>query len=211
MNTELKNLVKKHFNLVDAPLTESTVEETFVEETIVDVVEEISMAEIATADGSITLTYEGEELAIGSEIFVVTEDGNIPAPDGYHNLAGDITIKVEGGVITELEATEAEEAIELEEGEIEIEMSEESEISIHEELIKALSAEFKTQIEALKLDFSKQLEEVKGNVEKFSAEPATEKTITTNKNSKKVDLSFEPRDAAKKAQFERLLNLRNKN
>jgi hypothetical protein len=209
MNTELKNLVKKHFNLVDAPLTENTLEETFVEETIVDVVEEIAMAEIATADGSITLTYEGEELAIGNEIFVVTEDGNIPAPDGYHNLAGDMTIKVEGGVITELEATEAEEAIELEEGEIEIEMSEESEISIHEELIKALSAEFKTQIDALKLHFSKQLEEVKGKVESFSTAPSTEKTITTNK-SKKTDLSFEPRDAAKKAQFERLINLRNK-
>jgi hypothetical protein len=209
MNTELKNLVKKHFNLVDAPLTENTVEETFVEETIVDVVEEIAMAEIATADGSITLTYEGEELTIGSEIFVVTEDGNIPAPDGYHNLAGDITIKVEGGVITELEATEAEEAIELEEGEIEIEMSEESDISIHEELIKALSAEFKTQIDALKLEFKTQLEEVKGKVETFSAEPATEKTIT-NKNSKKVDLSYEPTDAKKKAQFERLVNLRKK-
>ena len=209
MNTELKNLVKKHFNLVDAPLTENTVEETFVEETIVDVVEEIAMAEIATADGSITLTYEGEELTIGSEIFVVTEDGNIPAPDGYHNLAGDITIKVEGGVITELEATEAEEAIELEEGEIEIEMSEESDISIHEELIKALSAEFKTQIDALKLEFKTQLEEVKGKVETFSAEPATEKTIT-NRNSKKVDLSYEPTDAKKKAQFERLVNLRKK-
>ena len=209
MNTELKNLVKKHFNLVDAPLTENTVEETFVEETIVDVVEEIAMAEIATADGSITLTYEGEELTIGSEIFVVTEDGNIPAPDGYHNLAGDITIKVEGGVITELEATEVEEAIELEEGEIEIEMSEESDISIHEELIKALSAEFKTQIDALKLEFKTQLEEVKGKVETFSAEPATEKTIT-NKNSKKVDLSYEPTDAKKKAQFERLVALRNK-
>ena len=209
MNTELKNLVKKHFNLVDAPLTESTVEETFVEETIVDVVEEIAMAEIATADGSITLTYEGEELAIGSEIFVVTEDGNIPAPDGYHNLAGDITIKVEGGVITELADTATEEA-EIEASE-EIEMSEESEISIHEELIKALSAEFKTQIDALKLEFNKQIEEVKGNVEKFSSEPATEKTITTKTNSKKVDLSYEPKDAAKKAQFERLVNLRNKN
>ena len=204
MNTELKNLVKKHFNLVDAPLTENTVEETFVEETIVDVVKEIAMAEIATADGSITLTYEGEELAIGSEIFVVTEDGNIPAPDGYHDLAGDVTIKVEGGVITELEATEAEAEIELEDDVI-IEEA----FDMHEELIKALSAEFKTQIDALKLDFTKQLNEVKGNVEKFSSEPATEKT-NINKNSKKTDLSYEPKDANKKAQFDRLVALRNK-
>ena len=203
MNKELKDLVKKHFNLVDAPKVEETVtEETFVEETIVDVVEEIKLGEIKTADGSIDLKYTGEELAIGSEIYVVTEDGDIPAPDGYHDLEGDVTIKVEGGVITELEATEAEEELEDEE-----EIIEET-FDMHEELIKALSAEFKTQIEALKLDFANQIEEVKGKVETFSAEPATEKTITTKTNSKKVDLSYEPRDAAKKAQFERLLNLR---
>ena len=217
MNTELKELVKKHFNLVDASdslveetLSEETnVEETLVEEVMEETIEEIVMGEIKTADGSIDLKFPGEELAIGSEIAVVTEDGDIPAPDGYHDLEGGITIKVEGGVITELEATEAE-AEEIEASE-EIEMSEESEISIHEELIKALSAEFKTQIDALKLEFNKQIEEVKGNIEKFSAEPATEKTITTNRNSKKVDLSYEPTDAKKKAQFERLVNLRNKN
>ena len=218
MNEELKNLVKKHFNLVDASdslveetLSEETsVEETLVEEAMEETTEEIKMGEIKTADGSIDLKFPGEELSIGSEIVVVTEDGDIPAPDGYHDLEGGITIKVEGGVITELEATEAEEA-EIEATE-EVEMAEEeSNISIHEELIKALSGEFKTQIEALKLEFNKQLDEVKGEVEKFSAEPATEKTITTNKNSKKVDLSYEPKDAAKKAQFERILALRNKN
>ena len=207
MNQELKNLVKKHFNLVDAPKVDETVtEETFVEETVVDVVEEIKMGEIKTADGSIDLKYTGDELAIGSEIMVVTEDGDIPAPDGYHDLEGDVTIKVEGGVITELEATSTEE----EELEMPEEIIEET-FDMHEELIKALSAEFKTQIEALKLDFANQIEEVKGKVETFSAEPATEKTITTKTKTPKVDLSYEPTDAKKKAQFERLVNLRNKN
>jgi len=213
MNKELKDLVKKHFNLVDAPKVEETVtEETFVEETIVDVVEEIKMGEIKTADGSIDLKYTGEELAIGSEIAVVTEDGDIPAPDGYHDLEGGITIKVEGGVITEIADTATEEAEEKLEDEEEIieEIIEET-FDMHEELIKALSAEFKTQIDALKLEFNKQIEEVKGKVETFSAEPATEKTITTNKFSKKTDLSYEPTDAKKKAQFERLVKLRNKN
>lgn len=219
MNKELKDLVKKHFNLVDASdslveetLSEETsVEETLVEEAMEETIEEIKMGEIKTADGSITLKFPGEELAIGSEIVVVTEDGDIPAPDGYHDLEGGMTIKVEGGVITELADTATEEAEEEIEATEEIEMAEESNISIHEELIKALSGEFKTQIEALKLEFNKQLEDVKGEVEKFSAEPATEKTITTNKNSKKVDLSYEPKDAGKKAQFERILALRNKN
>lgn len=214
MNKELKDLVKKHFNLVDASeslveetLSEETnVEETLVEEEMEETIEEIAMAEIKTADGEITLRYDGE-LEAGKEIYVITEDGDIPAPDGDHDLEGGITISVEGGVLTAIAETVAE--VEAEE-EIEIEMSEESDISIHEELIKALSGEFKTQIEALKLEFNKQIEEVKGKVETFSAEPATEKTIT-NRNSKKVDLSYEPKDAKKKAQFERLVALRNKN
>ena len=200
MNSELKKIVKKHFNLVDAPATE-----TFVEETVVDVVEEIAMAEIKTADGSITLKHDGEELEVGHAIYVVTADGDIAAPDGRHDLEGGTTIKVEGGVITEVYPTAPEvQETELEDEETIIE----STFDMHEELIKALSAEFKTQIEALKLDFSKQIEAVKGKVETFSAEPAAAKTITTKTNSKKVDLSFEPRDAKKKAQFERLLNMR---
>ena len=218
MNKELKELVKKHFNLVDAS-NDSLVEETLSEETNVEIaleeeaieetIEEI-FGEIKTADGSITLKFPGEEVAIGSEIMVVTEDGDIPAPDGDHDLEGGITIKTEGGVVAELYPTAPEVEEELED-EDKIEMSEESEVSIHEELIKALSEEFKSQIDALKLDFSKQIEEVKGNVEKFSAEPATEKTITTTNKFKKTDVSYEPKDAAKKAQFERILALRNKN
>ena len=213
MNKELKELVKKHFNLVDASdslveetLSEETnVEETLVEEVMEETIEEIAMAEIKTADGEITLRYDGE-LEAGKEIYVITEDGDIAAPDGDHDLEGGITISVEGGVISAIAETEVEEV----EASEEVEMTEESEISIHEELIKALSGEFKTQIDALKLEFNKQIEEVKGKVETFSAEPATEKTIT-NRNSKKVDLSYEPTDAKKKAQFERLVNLRNKN
>lgn len=215
MNKELKDLVKKHFNLVDAPLVEETLsEETNVEialeETVIEESAEVLFGEIKTEDGSITLKYEGEELLIGGEIFVVTEDGDIPAPDGYHKLEGGKTIKVEGGAVVEIADTATEEAEDEIEASEEIEMSEESEISIHEELIKALSAEFKTQIDALKLEFKKQLEEVKGKVETFSAEPATEKTIT-NKKSNKVDVSYEPTDAKKKAQFERILSIRNKN
>ena len=160
MNTELKELVKKHFNLVDASdslveetLSEETnVEETLVEEVMEETIEEIAMAEIKTADGEITLRYDGE-LEAGKEIYVITEDGDIAAPDGDHDLEGGITISVEGGVISAIAETEVEEV----EASEEVEMTEESEISIHEELIKALSGEFKTQIEALKLEFNKQI------------------------------------------------------
>jgi len=206
---ELRQLVKKHFNLVDAPAVEETVSEETVEETT-----EQTFGEIKSADGELTLVYEGDELAVGLPIFVVTPDGNVPAPDGEHALEGGVSIRTEGGSITEIMAEEVEveaedEDKEYEEG-IEEDMSEET-LSIHEELIKALSSEFKTQMESLKEEFTTQINAVK---EEFGAQPAAEKTITNKKQSygrsAKVDLTFEPRNEEKKAQFERILKARKK-
>ena len=232
MKTALKELVKKHFNLVDAPevteevkveeqlseeVVEATTEET-VEETLSEEVTTI-FGEIKTADGELTLAYEGEELSEGLAIFVITEDGNIPAPDGTHALEGGVTISTEGGVITAISAEEVEVEAENEE-EMSEEVSEEfegesSEVNInelHEALIQMIGGEFKTQIAALKEEIKAEINEVK---EAFNAAPATEKTITNTKQtygkSKSVDIAYNPSDANKKAQFERLVNRRKKN
>jgi len=232
MKTVLRELVKKHFNLVDAPavteevkveeqlseeVVETTTEET-VEETLSEEVTTI-FGEIKTADGELTLAYEGEELSEGLAIFVVTEDGNIPAPDGTHALEGGITISTEGGVITAISAEEVEVEAENEE-EMSEEVSEEfegesSEVNInelHEALIQMIGGEFKEQFTTLKEELMGEINAVK---EQFNAAPATEKTITNTKQSygrsTSVDLSYNPSDSKKKAQFERLLKIRKTN
>lgn len=228
MNKELRELVKKNFNLVDAPAVEEevkveeqlseevveTASEEVVEETLSEESTEQTFGEIKTADGELTLTYEGEELLAGLEIFVVTEDGNIAAPDGTHALEGGVTIETEGGVITEISMEEPEET---ETSEHEEEMSEEDAAiaeldSLHEALIQAMAGEFKEQINALKEEFSKEINAVR---EEFNSAPAAEKTITNKKQtygiSKKVDLTYNPADDKKKAQFERLLKARKRN
>lgn len=229
MKNALKELVKKHFNLVEAPEVEETVveeqlseevveatTEEVVEETLSEETTEETFGEITTADGELTLSYPGEELTAGIEIFVVTEDGNIPAPDGTHALAGDVTIETEGGVITEVSATEVEAESEEEMSE-EVEVSEEEQAfeelnELHEALIKAMAGEFKEQIATLKEEFTNQINAVK---EQFNAAPATEKTITNTKStygrSNGVDISYNPADSKKKAQFERLLKARKRN
>lgn len=235
MKKALLELVKKHFNLVEAPevteeevkveeqLSEEVVEnqtEEVVEETLSEEeVTETTFGEIKTADGELTLAYEGEELSEGLAIFVITEDGNIPAPDGTHALEGGITISTEGGVITAISAEEVEVEAENEE-EMSEEVSEEfegesSEVNInelHEALIQMIGGEFKTQIAALKEEMTAEINAVK---EAFNAAPATEKTITNKKDSygrnKSVDISYNPADANKKAQFERLVNRRKGN
>ena len=231
MKNALKELVKKHFNLVEASevdetvveeqLSEEVVEtasEEVVEETLSEETIETTFAEIKTADGELTLTYEGE-LEEGVGIFVITEDGNIPAPDGTHELEGGITISTEGGLITavaeaEVEATEEEMSEEVENTEEEFE-GESSDVNInelHEALIQMIGGEFKEQFTALKEELMGEINTVK---EQFNAAPATEKTITNTKQtygrSNGVDLAYNPKDSKKQAQFERLLKARKNN
>jgi len=209
MNEELKKLVKTHFNLVDAPaVVEQAMAEAKVETT------NKAFGEILTADGELTLTYEGEELVVGLPIFVKTEDGNIPAPDGEHQLEGGIQIETEGGVMTEISTVEAVEE-EITEEETEEMMSNEENLSNDfKELLKMLSGEFKKELKAIRAEFNSKLNVVDGKVENFSSAPATEKTNTNTKQTygkqSSVDVAYNPSNASKKAQFERLLKARKK-
>lgn len=235
MNNVLRDLVKKHFNLVDAPSVEETVEEqvelSSVEETTEEVASEQIFGEIKTADGELTLTYEGEELVVGLPVFVVTEDGNVPAPDGEHSLEGGVVIETEGGSIVEI-STEEEETPEVADETTagnypKEEMSEETteenfeeeiieeDVMEEEEIVKAIAEtiipiieEMKKEIEEMKSKFSATEEKV----ETFAKSPAAERTKAEirNRNSVKNKVDYNPLDESKKAQFERLLKIRNK-
>ena len=232
-NEELKKLVKKHFNLVE-PTVEETVEETKVE--LSEVAAEQSFGEILTADGELTLTYEGEELSVGLPIFVKTDDGNVAAPDGEHALEGGVIIKTEGGSIVEVSEKEIEAAEEEEIVASEEKMSEETsetestessekfeeeiieEVVLEEEeiIIKAIAEsilpiieELKEEIEEMKKKFSA----TETKVKEFALAPAAERTKAEikNRNHSKIDNSYNPINEDKKRQFERLLNKQNKN
>jgi hypothetical protein len=71
--------------------------------------EEIKMAEAALEDGTL-ITYEGE-LAEGTAIMVVTEEGNIPAPDAVHVLSDGTKVTTAGGVVTAIESVVSEEVM----------------------------------------------------------------------------------------------------
>lgn len=220
----LRELVKKHFNLVEAPVEETKVEMN--EEAVV----EQTFGEIKTADGELTLTYEGEEFTVGTEIFVITADGNVPAPDGEHMLEGGIKIETEGGVITSIEREDeqlpeiadettageypkeemSEESVEENfEEEIEIEVKpEESIVEAIAEVLAPMIEEMKKDIEEMKAKFAA----TEKKVETFGLQPAAERTKAEikSRNSVKTTVDYNPLDENKKAQFERLLKIRNK-
>jgi len=194
MNNTIKELVKKHFNLVEAT--------------------EQSFGEISTADGELTLSYEGDELAQGLAIFVVTPEGNIPAPDGEHALEGDITIVTADGKIEAIKETEAPAEEVLEEEIVSEEMAEEEvieeekmeepveaiadavteevaeevsdavEAAIDEEVVAAVAEAVKEVVEEMTKEMEERMKSLEEKYASFSSAPASEKTIASSFSKK---------------------------
>jgi hypothetical protein len=182
---ELKELVKSYFNLQ----------------------EKMAFGELKDVNGAFTLVFEGEALELGKAVTVKTAEGQeLSAPDGYHNLEGGITIKTEGGIVVEMEKeTEMVEQVTppaIEETNTTTETSANPNAnpvteSIIEpvngkfaegedvkdtlkfpELAQAIAEVIKSEMEFVK----KEMADLKSKMEKYSAEPAAEKTIPAKKS-----------------------------
>lgn len=158
----IKELVKKHFNLT----------------------EKQSFMTIKTADGALTLEYDGEALAEGLAIFVVTEDGNVAAPDGEHMLEGGVTIRTTDGKIEAImETTMAEQTPMLEEKmeatpeEVVEEVADTVQEVISEEVISAVTEAVAEVVEEMMKKHEEKMIALESKFNSFSAAPAAEKTI----------------------------------
>ena len=175
MNT-IKELVKKHFNLVEATKQ--------------------SFGEIKTADGELTLAYEGDELAQVLAVFVVTADGQVPAPDGEHALEGGVTIVTMDGKIEAIKETPlAEEALvgqEMQEemtpaaavaeevvDEVSEEVADVVEEAISEEVIAAVTEAVAGAVGEMMKKMEERMAALEGKFSTFSSAPAAKKTIPT--------------------------------
>jgi len=113
-NEQMNNTEKTIFNKIKQLLSgsEAKEEEVVITEEAIEVV----FGEATLSDGT-PIKWEGT-LEVGTAIVVVTEEGDIPAPDGEHELAdGTAIVKTEGGLVTEIMEMEmvAEEAEPVEE------------------------------------------------------------------------------------------------
>ena len=167
--SELKDLVKKYFNLTEAP--ESV-------EGIVIKKDKEAFAEIKTADGSVTLMYEGE-LGVGTVLSIHDAEGNaIPAPAGEHLLEnGERVVLDENGAVTEfLTPTEAP-AETMEE-----EMMPEEEAPMTEDLMPALIEAVVEAVQDEMKKYGERMSAVESKLETFSAAPAATKTLPKKNN-----------------------------
>lgn len=64
----------------------------------------LKFGEVKTADGKFTLVYNGEELVAGQPLMIITDGGEMPAPEGEHTLEDGRIVIIEGteGVVKEV-------------------------------------------------------------------------------------------------------------
>ena len=168
----------------------------------------VELAQVKTEDGQ--AIFEADTFGVGEAVFIVTEDGKIPAPAGEFALEDGNQIEVdENGVIVEIAKKEAEIEEEITEevvaedmpmkDEIKEEMMKpkrtvksktEMEESYFSAQIKELEAKFEARLSALeaeKVALSAQNEEL---MEKLANEPAPHTAFNPEANTKESNLIF---------------------
>jgi asparagine synthetase A len=102
-----------------------------------------SFADYKLTDGTV-VRVDGD-LVAGTAVYVVAEDGTLPAPDGEHVVEGVGTIKTEGGKIVEVIAA----APVAEEVEVAAEITPEVAVEVTEEIKEAYPAMTPEVVEAI--------------------------------------------------------------
>jgi len=186
---ELKELVKSHFSLVEAPVAEA-------------------FGELKDINGAFTLKFPGDTLEVGDKVTVVTTEGQeLDAPNGTHELENGTKIVTEDSVVKEITAaseTEMQED-EIPEEEVKEEMAEveeevegvEEQMEMYpiEEIVEAIAERVEEQMKQMR----DKMAEMESKMEKMSAAPAAKKTLPTAKENEKVEAfkAYKPLNADK--------------
>jgi len=169
-SSELKELVKSHFNLVEK--TEVTTEEKF--------------GELKDINGAFTIKFPGDSIQVGDKVTVVTAEGQeMDAPDGTHELSDGTKIVTEGSVVKEIKGADGEKELSAEEmADVEDVVEEvvdaieeaapEAEVSVAE-IVSEIADALKEEMAAMKT----KMELLEDKVASLMDGPAAEPTILT--------------------------------
>lgn len=165
-----KYKLKENFELEVAESQIVSVKEIFLDAELVD---------------GTKIKVSGDSLVEGAKVVVITEEGEIPAPDGVHEISGGTKVETKEGIIAKIEEAVAEmEKPEMEKPEVEIEVKkeemEDEVVSLLKDLVIKLGekiASLEGKVEGMSADFKA-----------FKKEPAAKK-IADGKTEKfnKVD------------------------
>jgi hypothetical protein len=154
------------------------------------------------------IKVEGEGLVEGAKVVVVTEEGEVPAPDGVHELEDGIKVETKDGIIAKIEEVVSEE---LEDVEVPVEVP--AEIApVAEEVVESvieallpLMEEVKVLVDEMK-KMKDYMKDMKNDFDAFKKEPAA-KPIANGKTD--FSKSYNNDDAID-AKWAAIAELRNK-
>jgi len=172
----------------------------------------LSFVDAKLIDGT-QIKVEGESLMEGAKVVVVTEEGEIPAPDGIHEIEGGVKVQTTDGVIVKIEQPEMEDEGDVEEVEMEdvpVEAIVPAEVApIAEPVIAAIVEAIVPVLEEIKslADEMKKMKEKMGSVqsdfEAFKKLPAGKKI-----SDGKVDFNKQENFNSSDAKIEAIMNMR---
>ena len=174
-----------------------TLKEALVELGLAKKEAEVKLGAVAIVGGDVTVEYEGEELAVGTEVFVTDENGEkVAAPDGEHELETGVIITVASGVVTEVKEVEPAEE-ESVEAEAEVEMADDKYAALEGKVNGLVEA-----FENFKISMSAQITEGLSKIaESVEKEDEKVEEVKLTKAMPKVEMAAEPKNAK-----ERILN-----
>ncbi len=169
-------------------------------------------AEAKLVDGTV-VKVEGD-LVEGAAIKVVTEDAEVPAPDGVHELEDGTKVETKDGVVVKIEKVEAEPEVEVEAKEKMEDVPVMSEVpaevadiaapvvdAIVEAIVPVLE-EVKELAQEMK-KMKEKMESYKNDFEAFKKEPAAKKI-----KSGKTDFSVEEKNNSDEARIATIMSFK---
>ena len=156
---------------------------------------EVKLAQARLADGVTVL--EAEAFEAGMEVFIVTEEGNVPLPVGEYEMEGGelILVVVDEGIIAEIK--EVEETVEEEAPAAE----EEAVAPIEEEMSEETRQPKKTIESIIKETLFSEVEKLKSENDELKAELSRMKEEATNLSADVKPILYNPENEQKADTF----------
>lgn len=175
---------------------------------------ELSFVDAKLVDGT-EIKVEGDSLMEGAKVVVKTEEGEIPAPDGIHEIEGGMKVQTTDGIIVKIEEAEAEvegegdvEEVEMEEVPVDVAVPAEVAViaepvvaAIVEAIIPVLE-EVKSLADEMK-KMKEKMESVQSDFSSFKNQPAGKKI-----SDGKVDFNKQENFNSADAKIEAIMNMR---
>lgn len=142
------------------------------------------------------IKVEGDSVVEGAKVMVVTEEGEIVAPDGVHEIEGGMKVETKEGVIVSVSEPEMEEGPE-------VEIKVESDMGGMKELYSMLEDMMKRVSEKMK-NMEEKMEAMNSEFKAFKSEPGGKKI-----SDGKTEFNKEEKMSSVDAKIATIMNLRN--